>query len=168
MSNQKEIPLTQNMAALVDAGLFDWLNQWKWYAKTNGATFYAARNVGRNPQKTIFMHQVVLPTEPGYTPDHINMNGLDNRRINLRPATRHQQQGNYRKRAGCTSRFKGVSRVYGYRKPWAAYIDRTGQMCNLGRYATEEEAGRAYDIAAREYFGEFARLNFPETDAIRA
>ncbi|MGD0572653.1 MAG: AP2/ERF family transcription factor [Sedimentisphaerales bacterium] len=102
-------------------------------------------------------------TPPGLLVDHFNRNGLDNRRANLRLATRAQNSCNTKKQKGCSSKFKGVC-FHKNRKgpnPWDAYIDVNNRRINLGCFPTEISAARAYDSAAKKYHGEFARLNFP-------
>jgi hypothetical protein len=95
---------------------------------------------------------------PGMDVDHINGNGLDNRRCNLRPATRSQNNMNRAKRRG-VSKFKGVSPKRG---KWRAYLKTGKKQHNLGVFESEYDAARAYDVKAKEMFGEFARVNFPE------
>jgi hypothetical protein len=92
--------------------------------------------------------------------DHRDGDTLNNQRYNLREATSAQNSANCRKQARPTSsRFKGVS----YQRGWRAYITADGERSSLGDgYPTEEDAARAYDLAAIGAFGEFARLNFPE------
>jgi hypothetical protein len=90
--------------------------------------------------------------------DHINGDTLDNRRANLRVCTKSENNRNRRKLHPTTSRFKGV---YKNTKPWIALIECNGKQFVLGRFASEEEAALAYDKAAKEHFGSFARLNFP-------
>jgi hypothetical protein len=116
---------------------------------------YARTILCQRPWRAVKMH-VLLMGQPGI--DHRNGDGLDNRRANLRVATQGQQLANQRPRAGGTSRYKGVYRHGG---AWAASVTRAGQRRYLGRFTEEEEAARAYDAAAREQWGPFARLNFP-------
>ncbi len=99
--------------------------------------------------------------------DHINGNGLDNRRTNLRVSSNAQNHANTKKpRGNYTSKYKGVCWLKNIKK-WSAYIgsSKKGSIVKrkyLGYYKIEEEAARAYDKAAKEYYGEFASLNFPE------
>ena len=92
--------------------------------------------------------------------DHINGDGLDNRRCNLRPATSAQNNANARRVRTSRSPYKGVERESSGK--WRARICPHGQRINLGLYGTAEEAAHAYDSAAREIYGEFAYLNLPE------
>ena len=98
--------------------------------------------------------------------DHINRDKLDNRRSNLRLATRTQNEANKRKRrtqsgGRASSKYKGVSFMKGEKrtKPWRATITIEGKVVPLGVYATQEEAALAYNKAAVKYFGEFSKLN---------
>jgi hypothetical protein len=162
------IALTRNKFAIVDADDYERLKGFNWSAKYGTNTFYAvrcARAAEESKKHLVWMHNVILPPPRGKIVDHFNHNGLDNRRTNLRIATRGQNTCNCGKRKGCSSRFKGV--IYRYRKHsrrkhWYAYINANGNRNYLGCYAAEEEAGKAYDAAAKKYHGEFARLNFQE------
>lgn len=161
----KEIRLTQEKVALVDDEDFERLNQYKWYAMRGDATYYASRKAGTwRAQQTILMHNDVLPTEEGCTPDHVDGNGLNNQKHNLRPATRHQQAGNVNKKRGSRSRYKGVSVSASRINPWAAFISVDGVNTYLGIFPTEEQAAREYDASARNIFGEFAKCNFKENE----
>lgn len=105
-----------------------------------------------------FMHRLILNAPEGSQVDHINGNKLDNRRSNLRLATASQNRANKGKIVNNTSGYKGVS-LSG--KKWAADIAMNKVKVRLGRFDTPEEAAKAYDQAARELHGEFARPNFP-------
>jgi hypothetical protein len=132
----------------------------KWSARPNHYTVYAQRKIqrpGRTPS-TIGLH-VFLTGWP--LVDHVNGNGLDNRRANLRPATHTQNNANARLRRDNRTGYKGVGQ-WGGRLPYVARIRSEGHLHYLGRYATPEDAARAYDVAAVEHFGPYARLNFPQ------
>lgn len=107
------------------------------------------------------MHREILNVPAGLECDHINGNSLDNRRANLRAATRQQNCWNNRKRKpNSLSKYKGVS--FSKRgKPWKATLTVDGNWIYLGSYNSEKEAAKAYDKAAKKHFGEFAKLNFP-------
>lgn len=158
----KEIPLTQGQVALVDDEDFEWLSQWKWCASRGATTFYAVRSTSRKtpPKRRIWMHRAIMGvTDIAMEVDHINGEGLDNRRANLRTATHQQNSWNVRRPRDNWSGFKGITRTPQHR--WAAGIVVRGKGIHLGNYDTPDDAARAYDGAARHYFGEFARLNFP-------
>jgi hypothetical protein len=105
------------------------------------------------------MHRFLLQPPPGLEVDHINGDRLDNRRINLRIATRSQNAMNRPRTRTNTSGFKGVSRLGSL---WCAQIKLEGKLHYLGRYADPAEAARAYDVAAKIMFGQYARPNFSD------
>lgn len=157
----KTIPLTQGKVALVDDADYGAVSQFKWYAAKMGRRFYAARALPRAGGKQVIqlLHQFLVPGTSGV--DHRDGDGLNNQRFNLRPATHRQNgQGFRHKAAGTTSRFRGV--YWNKRKKkWHARLKRNGNPAHLGYFSDETKAARAYDEAARKYFGDFASPNFP-------
>ena len=157
----KKIPLTQGKVALVDDADYERVSKYKWYAWRGGAgPFYARRNVasGRRQQKTVKLHRFILGFPDSFI-DHVNHNGLDNRRSNLRLCTRSQNQQNRLPERGKTSAYKGVN--WNKRnRIWYAKIKHNGKGFHLGCFRSEVRAAKAYDDAAKENFGEFAYLNF--------
>lgn len=167
-----EIPLTQGQVAMVDADDAD-LAELKWHALfspnySGGGRYMAKRNAPDENGKgrTEYLHRVTLSRVLGreLTPrervDHINGDTLDNRRSNLRLASHAENQRNRGKCADNSSGYKGVS-WQEHAQRWKAKITVDGKQRHLGYFDSAEDAARAYDRAARELHGEFARLNFP-------
>ncbi len=155
------IPLSQDLYALVDGEDFERLSKHKWYAHKGRNTYYAMRNTPRRNDKQlkVYMHREILGLPKGIATDHRAGYGLDNRRVNLRPATNQQNQFNrrsqYRKKS---SQYKSVfwhKRI----KKWYARIMNNHKRYFLGYFDTEKDAALAYNQAATKYFGEFAKLN---------
>ena len=164
----RTIPLTRGQEAIVDICDYDRLAKFRWYATLTASGWYAERTVrlekGCQGKKiAIQMHNEVLRVRPGFEVDHANHNGLDNRRLNLRPATRGQQCHNMRKPSHNTSGYKGVSWEK-RREVWQVAIKLHGKRIFLGYFPKNqlEIAARAYDQAAIDLFGNFACLNFPD------
>jgi len=152
------IPLTQSKFTIVDAEDYDRLSQYKWYASKCKNTFYACRVEGGT---TIRMHREIMRAPKGLICDHIDHNGLHNRKGNLRLCTNAQNCYNQQPCATGTSKYKGVSWHKCSRK-WSARIRCDGKLYNLGDFDNEMEAAMAYDDKAVELFGEFAWPNFPD------
>lgn len=112
---------------------------------------------GEKKQRTTLAHRMIMNPDKGLDVDHINHDKLDNRRENLRIATRKQNSYNQSLRSNKTSKYKGVSKRDGV---WVANICVDYKQKRLGRFTDEVEAALAYDKKAKELFGEYARLNF--------
>jgi hypothetical protein len=142
--------------AIVDVEDYEKLIGYPWYAAKDVYTFYAQR---KENGKTIKMHRQIMNPPPGFFVDHKNHNGLDNRKANLRIATRIENSCNRRRLKLGISKYKGVAKTKsGYR--WFAYIGHKGKRIHLGSFTSEEDAAKAYDEAAKLLFGQFAFLNF--------
>jgi len=161
----RKIPLTQGKYAIVDPEDYEELAKYNWFAIRSPRGFYAARSAGTNrrglSQITVRMHRVILKPPEGKFIDHINHNGLDNRRANLRICTMQQNIWNMRKQRGnCNSQYKGVTLRKDICK-WQARITCNGKLLSIGHFDNEKSAAAAYDEKAKELFGEFASPNLP-------
>jgi hypothetical protein len=160
----RKIPLTQGKFAIVDQPDYELLSQYNWILEKDEIRFYAKRrrlasDLGRTGSR-IKMHRQIMDFPAGLLVDHINHNGLDNRRANLRLVTAAQNVWNTKKqRRLCASRYKGVTLHKGQ---WRAVIYRRKKQIHLGYFSDEQAAARAYDAKAKELFGEYACLNFPD------
>lgn len=158
----RDLQLAGGFVALVDDDVYDELAQFKWKADKAKRTRYAARTA--HPLGKVYMHRVVLGAIPdGCVCDHIDGNGLNNQRSNLRVAT-FSQNGTNRiadKRGGrCQTPYRGVIK---HRRRFVAQIAAEPGASGprrIGSFVTAEEAAYAYDLAATKRFGDFAVLNF--------
>lgn len=153
----KEIIAKHGERILISDDDYD-LRTFGWYTSANG---YAVRVITGG---IIYMHRTIGERMRGTVlgkleMDHINHNKLDNRRPNLRTVTRSQNNMNMRKPRNSYSRFKGVS-WHSRHHYWQAYITKDQKTIHLGTFKDEMQAALAYDIAAKELYGEFANLNF--------
>lgn len=165
----KTVPLGGKLAAgrlaLVDDADYELISQYRWHIFETPRKWRTSGPYARTkPWKTsgFFMHTLITGWQ---RVDHIDHDGLNNQRSNLRPATTGQNAANGRPRRNpSASPYKGVFRAPRCpRRPWFAYIRADGVSDFLGNFATEEEAARAYDAAALAVWGEYAYLNFPES-----
>ena len=161
----KEIQLTQGKVTLVDDGDYEWLSQWKWYADKSSEkkTPVAIRTHKTSDGKrtSILMHRVIMNiTNQEIQVDHIDGNKLNNQKNNLRVCDNRHNHFNMSLYKTNTSGFKGV---YWHRKAgkWVAQIYRDKKHYYLGCFDFLLEAALAYDKAAIDLFGDFAKLNFP-------
>ncbi len=156
----KLIPLTKGKFAIVDGEDYEELNQYKWCANKSGRTYYAIRRKG---SKWIRMHRQILKAPPHLVCDHVDHDGLNNRKVNLRLCTQVQNCRNRRPRKGGTSKYIGV--IFDKQtRSFSAKIGVNHKKIWLGRFKSEDEAARVRDRKAIEVHGEFASLNFPRTD----
>jgi hypothetical protein len=157
----KRLPLGHGLCALVDDEDYEFVRRFRWYAlrRSNKQGRYVYSHF-LSRGGTVYLHRLLLLPEPDLEVDHVNGNGLDNRRANLRVATPSQNKSN-RATIGGTSAYKGVSLSpeTRRRKRWRARIMAGRREVHLGRFLTEAEAALAYNEAARAIFGEFAVLN---------
>ncbi len=157
----KEIVLTQGKVALVDDEDYEELNKHKWCTQNIGHNFYAVRGIKANrKKKQLYMHREILKLKTNDSNvDHIDSDGLNNQRNNLRIATYSQNGMNQNKcKTNSSSKFKGVTWCKTYNK-WLVRIYVNKKKYYLGYFNDEEEAAQAYNEAALEFFGEFARIN---------
>lgn len=160
------IPVATGYHALVDDDDFERLMRWSWCSsKPRGsATIYARRNERFGPRcldqkSSVWMHREILVVPDDVMVDHVNSNGLDNQRHNLRQADNSLNGRNRRPIPHKTSQYKGVDWHGEMRKYRARITVSKGKTVVVGYSADEAVAARLYNAAAIEHFGAFARLN---------
>ena len=154
-----EIATSRGLVAIVndDCGF---LREFKWAASPSKSIYGGHYAITQIKRKTVYMHRLILGVDTGVEVDHINNNGLDNRRENLQVVSRSQNMAKSRPQGG--KRFKGVEKM---RNRYRAYT-ATGKKREFhGCFDTPEDAARAYDNAARKKYGNHAYQNFPEGSA---
>lgn len=154
------IPITKGEFAVIDKEDFILVSKHSWQLKKDGGNKYAKTTINIKGEKAnLKMHRVILGiTDPSILIDHINHNGLDNRKVNLRESSHLTNSHNTIARKG-TSRFKGVCKPKGSDK-WISYITINKKRKHLGSFSSEEKAAMAYDVMAKKHFGEYSNLNF--------
>ncbi len=153
-----EIELSQGMIALVDDDTAPEILAMKWYAAKRGRTHYAMSYSPSDHGRTLLLHRVILGVPVGVHVDHIDGDGLNNQTSNLRVCTQSENNRNARKSLNRSSRFKGVS-WHKRGAKWRAYVKLNYKYKHLGCFASEIDAALAYDRAAIELFGVFAKTN---------
>ena len=156
-----EILLSKKQITIVDDDLFEELNQYNWYASETKGGFYAARRktFSYRNNKIVYMHREILNCSSlVYEVDHINRNTLDNRKENLRLVLHIKNMQNRKENKNTTSIYRGVHWNKRSNK-WTVQITSDGMTYCLGNFASEREAAHAYNIKAKELYGEHACLN---------
>lgn len=155
----KFVELSKGKVALVDDEDFERVNQYKWYAWEAGNSWYVSRNTARPNRKKVLLHRFILNIPEGVCIDHINGDGLDCRKENMRTCSHAENMRNRRTPCNNKSGYKGVYWYKKYQK-WRASIKIGGTSKHIGYFDNVVEAAKAYDLAAKEYHGAFAKLNY--------
>ena len=171
----KKIKLTQGKYALVDNEDFKKINKYKWYAayqptSRNYSAVRAKWSRTKKRNQTIYMHRIIINAPKYMSVDHIDHNSLDNQKNNLRICTTRDNNRNVVRRKDNKSGYKGVWKKDEYlpktnkdrkisRKVWISKIGINGRQIPLGLFFSPIDAAKAYNKAAKKYFGEFAYLN---------
>lgn len=142
---------------MIDDEDYVWLSRFKWWMQNNeNGENYVTTKVGK---RVMCMHSLLLPSRSDSLVKYIDGNNLNLQKVNIKPASRSQIGANRNPNAG--KKYKGAYLPEG-EKRWRSQIVKDGVTYLLGSYETEEEAARAYDVKARELYGDYARLNFPK------
>jgi hypothetical protein len=161
----RRIALSQGKFAIIDPDDYERLSKHKWYAAKGGNTFYVTRGKWSGKLKkrlNIMMHREIIDVPDGMFIDHINHNGLNNRKANLRIATPADNTRNTRRhKKNTSSKYRGVWYSKDSHK-WRVTIDVNRKSKHIGYFHNEIDAAKAYDEAAKKYYREFAILNFSE------
>ena len=155
----RRIKLSQGKYAIVDPEDYEPLNKHKWHLMKFKNTQYAVRI--ENGFAIIHMHRQIMNPPKKMIVHHMNHDGLDNRRTNLRIVTYKQNAVNNKPAGKCTSKYKGVH-WHKAKKKWQVALRHNRKKIYIGLFEDEHEAAKAYDTAAKKYHGEYAYLNFPD------
>lgn len=154
----KEIILSTGEVALVDDDDYEKVIAYKWYRHPQGYAKTHIQSTTKGVYPKLMMHHLIMPTEKELMIDHINLNKLDNRKENLRMVTMSQNKANCPVRSNNKSGYKGVS-YYKRRNKYIAAIKVNYKKIFLGYFTDVVDAAKAYNEAAKKYFGEYAYLN---------
>lgn len=158
------------LVTLLDDDFYDFLmlhhSHVRWNPSFDPCTTYAISRHAPGASKCLCLHRIILGAQswdgtnllPGIDVDHMDHNGLNNLRSNLRLATRSQNQANQRARGKGTSQYKGVNWDES-RSKWLARAEINDTQRNLGRYDSEIAAAQAYNDFMLRHHGEFALVN---------
>ncbi len=153
----KLIRLTQDRFTEVDDDDFGWISQYRWHYADGYAVRTSSAVLGKRAK--IYMHREILQLFGDMEVDHVDSDGLNNQRKNLRICSAAENQYHRRKQINNTSGYKGVS-WHRLRCRWQAQIKANGKKVHLGYFNVIRDAAFAYDDAARMYYGKFSNCNF--------
>lgn len=139
---------------LIDSGSIEKIRDFTWCVSGNGYP------MSRTGNRVTILHRLLVGTGPSDYVDHINGNPLDNRLANLRICAKQQNEFNQKIRVDNTTGYRGV--CPGKNGKFRAYIVKNGRQYRLGLFDNPVDAAKAYDLKAKELFGEYARLNLLE------
>lgn len=160
----KRVPVNKGKYfAIVDNEDYDWICKFTWTiaGKKQRQGKYARTVIYRldGSREEVYMHRMIMKATRGTLVDHLNMNGLDNRKSNLRLCTTAQNSMNRKVPKSNRSGYKGVYyRSDNQTNPYDAKITFNGKRIHIGCYRTAKDASDAYYAKAKELFGDFARL----------
>lgn len=160
----KLVPLTRGYEAMVDDEDYDRIMLYKWQSLiVTDNCIYGVRStwdkIRKRTGQTILLHNFIVPPPEGFTNDHIDRNGLNCQKANLRFATKAQQMTNRIRVKRTDNIYRGV---FKNKKNWMVQLRSNGILYHGGTFKNEIEAAKIYDELAKKYHGEFAILNFPE------
>lgn len=151
----KELSLTSGQFALIDDVDYDKVSSRRWHAYKSSNSWYCRTNIGK---KHISLHAFLFPVPKGFVVDHIDGNGLNNQRANLRQATQAENMRNQRPHRDSRSPYKGIWRIPGA-KTWGVQIWNGRKRNYVGSFVDPLEAAKVYDFIAIQVFGQFAKVN---------
>lgn len=154
----REILLSKGRKAIIDDQDYEKVSEYNWYVQENKTGIIYAKANDRKNGTTLFMHRLILNIPKGTIIDHVDGDGCNNTRTNLRVCTKQQNAFHSKKMRGCYSKFKGVS-IDSNGKCWRSFIKVDGKYKHLGNFKTELEAAQEYNKAAKKYHGDYAWLN---------
>jgi hypothetical protein len=150
-----------DLVTLIDEEDYEKIKDYKWYL--NGKGYVVATAYINGERHKLRLQRFLMNAPDGFVVDHINRNKLDNRKENLRICTYGENTRNRSNHKGTSSKYKGVS-FKKDRGTWRAHLKSYGITYLDKTFKNEEDAAKAYDKVAKEIYGEFAALNFPDSN----
>lgn len=163
MTNQSHIVTTNGYKVFVDCADLELVSGYSWHAAKHARahTRYAQTNIkgADGKHRSLLMHRLILDPPKGMVVDHVDMDGLNNTRANIRVCTKGESQRNRRNAETSAIPYKGVSFVK-HAKKYKANIKVDYKYIVIGHFSTAIDAAKAYDDMALKLHGEYASLNF--------